>query len=330
MFTAGGEQPSGESILIEADLAMYDAKDAGRDQYAFYETSEHRISRTKARLTWSNRIDQALEDDRFVLVAQPILDLRTERIRQYELLIRMLDEHDDLIPPAAFLYIAERFGSIAKIDRMGRQPRDRTDRSSTPTFTSKSTSPANRSATQPSCTRSTTGYEPATATPPTSSSRSPKPPPSPTSPTPRSFAQHLRDHGCRFALDDFGAGFGSFYYLKHLPFDYVKIDGEFVKHATSGHIDQLVIEAVVRIARGLGKETIAEFVTNEDTKRMIRASASTTPRATTSANPSRSPRSSPSRATATGSEAKTSTPAPPDPVAKRSRAGTTVGPGSQG
>jgi len=83
------------------------------------------------------------------------------------------------------------------------------------------------------------------------------------------FAQRLRDHGCRFALDDFGAGFGSFYYLKHLPFDYVKIDGEFVQHATSGQIDQLVIQAVVQIARGLGKATIAEFVTDENTKRMV-------------------------------------------------------------
>ncbi len=73
----------------------------------------------------------------------------------------------------------------------------------------------------------------------------------------QAFAQQLRDRGCRFALDGFGAGFGSFYYLKHLPFDYVKIDGEFVQHATSGHIDQLVIEAVVRIAQGLGNETIA-------------------------------------------------------------------------
>ncbi|MGA2166548.1 MAG: EAL domain-containing protein, partial [Solirubrobacteraceae bacterium] len=79
----------------------------------------------------------------------------------------------------------------------------------------------------------------------------------------------LRAHGCRFALDDFGSGFGSFYYLKHLPFDYVKIDGEFVQHAANGHIDQLVIEAVVRIAQGLGKETIAEFVTDEKTQRII-------------------------------------------------------------
>ena len=85
----------------------------------------------------------------------------------------------------------------------------------------------------------------------------------------QAFAQRLREHGCRFALDDFGAGFGSFYYLKHLPFDYVKIDGEFVQHAASGHIDQLVIEAVVRIAQGLGKETIAEFVTDEKTQRVV-------------------------------------------------------------
>jgi EAL domain-containing protein (putative c-di-GMP-specific phosphodiesterase class I) len=85
----------------------------------------------------------------------------------------------------------------------------------------------------------------------------------------QTFAQHLRDLGCRFALDDFGAGFGSFYYLKHLPFDYVKIDGEFVQHATTGQIDQLVIQAVVRIAQGLAKETIAEFVTTEQTRRLI-------------------------------------------------------------
>src|SRR5205807_5533031 len=85
----------------------------------------------------------------------------------------------------------------------------------------------------------------------------------------QAFAQRLRDLGCRFALDDFGAGFGSFYYLKHLPFDYIKIDGEFVQHAVTGQIDQLVIEAVVGIAQGLGKETIAEFVTNEKTQRIV-------------------------------------------------------------
>jgi diguanylate cyclase (GGDEF)-like protein/PAS domain S-box-containing protein len=269
MFTADVAQLSGESILIEADLAMYDAKDAGRDQYAFYETSEHRVSRTQARLTWANRIDDALENDRFVLLAQPILDLRTDRIRQYELLIRMLDDHDELIPPAAFLYIAERFGSIAKVDEWvasqaieliehhpqlhleinisGKSLGDHTllhaidDR-----LRASRIDPTHLifEVTETAAVANLTHAQ--------------------------TFAQHLRDLGCRFALDDFGAGFGSFYYLKHLPFDYVKIDGEFVKHATGGQIDRLVIEAVVRIAQGLGKETIAEFVTNDQTQRMVR------------------------------------------------------------
>jgi len=76
--------------------------------------------------------------------------------------------------------------------------------------------------------------------------------------------------GCRFALDDFGSGFGSFYYLKHLPFDFLKIDGEFVKGSLTSRTDQLVIEAVVRIARGLGKQTIAEFVSSPELEAFMR------------------------------------------------------------
>ena len=83
------------------------------------------------------------------------------------------------------------------------------------------------------------------------------------------FAARLADLGCRFALDDFGAGFGSFYYLKHLPFDYLKIDGEFVANCVRNQTDRLVIAAVVDIARGMGKKTIAEFVTDEPTQRVV-------------------------------------------------------------
>jgi EAL domain-containing protein (putative c-di-GMP-specific phosphodiesterase class I) len=80
----------------------------------------------------------------------------------------------------------------------------------------------------------------------------------------REFAERLREIGCRFALDDFGAGFGSFYYLKHLPFDYLKIDGEFVAGCLGNRTDQLVIRAVVDIAQGLGKETVAEFAADAE------------------------------------------------------------------
>ena len=85
----------------------------------------------------------------------------------------------------------------------------------------------------------------------------------------RRLAERLHALGCRFALDDFGAGFASFYYLKHLAFDYLKIDGEFVRQLVHDPTDQLVIEAVVNIARGLGTRTVAEFVGDEPTVELL-------------------------------------------------------------
>jgi EAL domain-containing protein (putative c-di-GMP-specific phosphodiesterase class I) len=83
------------------------------------------------------------------------------------------------------------------------------------------------------------------------------------------FAQRLAELGCEFALDDFGAGFASFYYLKHMVFDYVKIDGEFIERLPDSHVNQLVVQAVVGIARGLGKRTIAEFVSDSETVELL-------------------------------------------------------------
>jgi EAL domain-containing protein (putative c-di-GMP-specific phosphodiesterase class I) len=78
----------------------------------------------------------------------------------------------------------------------------------------------------------------------------------------RRFAQSLSKVGCRFALDDFGSGYASFYYLKHLPISYLKIDGEFVRELPSSRTDQL--------CEGLGIKTIAEFVTDQQTMDMVR------------------------------------------------------------
>jgi diguanylate cyclase (GGDEF)-like protein/PAS domain S-box-containing protein len=268
MFNTNVEELSGETVLIGADLAMYDAKQASGDGHAFYATSEHRDTRTKARLTWVNRIEQALEGDRFALLAQPILDLHTGEVAHHELLLRMLDDHDDLIPPASFLNIAERFGLIARLDewvatRAIGLIEERPDLHLEVNISGTSLGDPRLLQALHERLRSTR-IDPShlicevTETSAVANITHAQ-----------AFALHLRDQGCRFALDHFGAGFGSFYYLKHLPFDYVKIDGEFVQHAVTGHIDQLVIEAVVRIAQGLGKETIAEFVADEKTKRMV-------------------------------------------------------------
>jgi EAL domain-containing protein (putative c-di-GMP-specific phosphodiesterase class I) len=86
----------------------------------------------------------------------------------------------------------------------------------------------------------------------------------------RAFAERLATLGCRLALDDFGSGFGSFYYLKHLPLHYLKIDGDFVRNLTRSPIDQAVVRSIVQIADSVGYETIAEFVVDEPTRTAVR------------------------------------------------------------
>jgi diguanylate cyclase (GGDEF)-like protein len=220
MFDDDAESRSAETTLVEADLAMYDAKEAGRNRYAFYATAEHRVSRTAARLAWANRIERALEDDRFVLVAQQIEDMRSGTISQYELLIRMLDDHDDHVPPATFLYIAERYGLIGHLDewvvmRAIELIEQRPDLHLEMNISGRSLGDHDLLTAIDKRLRSAR-IDPAhlilevTETAAVANITQAQ-----------LFAQHLRDHGCRFALDDFGAGFGSFYYLKHLPFDFV-------------------------------------------------------------------------------------------------------------
>ena len=85
------------------------------------------------------------------------------------------------------------------------------------------------------------------------------------------FATNVRERGCGLALDDFGAGFASFLYLKQLPFDYLKIDGSFIQELSADYPNQVMVQSMVQAARGLGKRTIAEWVDDEDTLTQLTA-----------------------------------------------------------
>jgi diguanylate cyclase (GGDEF)-like protein/PAS domain S-box-containing protein len=264
---------TGEEVLVNADLAMYDAKEAGRDGLAAYAAPEQQEARLEARMSWADMIRDALAEDRFVLHAQPIVDLASGEVTQYELLLRMRGPDGDLISPAAFLPVAERFDLMAAIDRwvvtraiqmVGAERRRGRELLVEVNISGRSAGDAEllalieRELTAADVDPGQIIFE-ITETIAVSNI-----------PRAQHFAARLAELGCRFALDDFGAGFGSFYYLKHLPFDYLKIDGEFVRHSAVDATDQLVIQAVVDIARGLGKRTIAEHVGDHATTELLR------------------------------------------------------------
>jgi EAL domain-containing protein (putative c-di-GMP-specific phosphodiesterase class I) len=250
---------------------MYQAKESGRDRV--HVGSQADDTAMRSRLTWSERVRDALEHDRFALQAQPIMDLKTGDIARYELLLRMIDE-GRLIRPGAFLYVAEEFGMIQAIDRWVVSEAIRmiegqaelgekltlevnlsgssiTDQGVLDHIESElSASPIDPSSLilEVTETAAITNIDRA-----------------------RRFASRIEELGCAFALDDFGTGFGSFYYLKHLPFDYLKIDGDFIRELARNQADRLTVQAIVEIAKGMGKRTIAEFVETEEVLVLLRA-----------------------------------------------------------
>jgi diguanylate cyclase (GGDEF)-like protein/PAS domain S-box-containing protein len=255
-------------LLAEADRAMYDAKDAGRDRAVVLGPEDRGNGKREGALSWEHRIRQALAEDRFVLYSQPILDLKTDEISQYELLLRM-ETREKPILPGAFLGVAERLGLIHEIDRWVVTQAIRMLAENDGLRLEVNLS--GRSVDDESILNlirgelGDTGVDPArlifeiTETAAIASLDEA-----------RRFAQALAELGCSFALDDFGAGFGSFYYLKHIPASYLKIDGDFVRSPRS-RTDELVVESMVHMARGLQKRTIAEFVEDARTLEVIRA-----------------------------------------------------------
>ena len=264
---------SAAEVLACADVAMYEAKQAGRNRFALYSRSRGSREPLSARQAEAEHLRTALRDDRFVLYGQPILNLRESAVRQYEVLLRLRDdEGGEPLTPSTFLYVAERFGLIQAIDGwvacQAIELIAESERAGRPlvlhvNLSSKSIADPMVAAVTESALAGA-GIDPSrlvfelTETAAMANIEEAK-----------AFAHRLRARGCRLALDDFGAGFGSFYYLKNLPFDYFKIDGDLIRGLAASQMDQLVVGAIVGIARGMGKETIAEFVTDDETVHLL-------------------------------------------------------------
>jgi diguanylate cyclase (GGDEF)-like protein/PAS domain S-box-containing protein len=266
----GEDEVTAAELLAEADIAMYDAKEAGRDRSA--SSRGQPGERPRVRTTWPQRIRGAIEQDRLVLLAQPIVALAGPPEPRHELLVRMLADDGEMIPPGVFLHAAERYDLIQEIDawvlreairrlsreqRAGNRVRFSVNLSaktvSDPAFAARLAAELEAAGAdgaglcievrETAASLRVAGAGPLAAT--------------------------LRELGCELAVDDFGAGLASFYSLKHLAFDYVKIDGEFIEELAGSEINQLVVRSIADIARGLGKRTIAECVGDRATVELL-------------------------------------------------------------
>jgi diguanylate cyclase (GGDEF)-like protein/PAS domain S-box-containing protein len=260
VFDAGPTQAPSDA-LVAADIALYEAKEGGRDRVATFTGQQGQ------RLTWVGRIRRAIEAERLVLHSQPIVSLATGETVGEELLVRMADETGELVMPSAFLPTAERFGLIRDIDRWvvcraleliaaGRRVSvNLSARSvSDPELTSRLEQGLRRAGADPGLlvfeiteTAAAADMEDV-----------------------RAFAERVRRLGCGLALDDFGTGFGSFIYLKHLPVSELKIDMEFVRNVAHSPADRRLVESIVMIARALDIRTVAEGVEDDATLGLLR------------------------------------------------------------
>jgi diguanylate cyclase (GGDEF)-like protein/PAS domain S-box-containing protein len=255
-----------DELLTHADLAMYRAKEQGGGQYHIFSPAIKYHTLLTQNHYWRECIEQALIYHNFILFYQPILNIKNNEISHYECLIRMLDEEGVLIMPDEFIGIAEELGIIGKIDRwvikeaikkhldfkqMGKHYKMSINLSGlsfndTSIFEtiSRQLSPQDVDAEQIifeiTETSAVSNFIAA-----------------------QSLIQKIKNLGCAFALDDFGVGFSSFYYLKHLPVDYVKIDGAFVRQVDKNNEDKIFVKALAEVSQALGKKVIAEFVENE-------------------------------------------------------------------
>jgi len=259
---------SAEDALSRADLACNISKNQGRNCVHESTEQDSEQSAMAEDMGWVTRVRDAIDNDRFKLLYQPILSVASGDIHGYEVLLRLPTDEGPSIKPSGFIPAAERFGLMHNLDRwtVRRAMEFLAELHAESIETQFSINLSGRAVDDSELLNmvksilNDSGLNPASLTFEITETAAIA-----NLQAARKFIGGLKDLGCRMALDDFGSGFCSFTYLKHLPVDSLKIDGSFVQTLATTKVDQAMVQSMNQIAHALGKTTTAEFVENRET-----------------------------------------------------------------
>ena len=274
-------QGSGTTIfeaLRAADAACYRAKDDGRNRKHVYTPDDQELTKQRGELRWVSRIHAAFEEGRFHLYRQelqPLNEKLSDGKNHFEILIRMEDDDGELLSTVDMITAAERYNLMPNIDRWVvrttlkwlKEQGDQIEQiglvainlSGQSITDSIFLSYVKEQFNKYQIPFSMICFEITETTAISNLAKA------------GFFIEALRKEGCRFALDDFGSGMSSFGYLKHLPVDFLKIDGEFVRDIVSDEVDRAMVKSINEIGQLMGKYTVAEYVENEEILALLKS-----------------------------------------------------------
>lgn len=262
-----------DELIAHADSAMYQAKNLGKNTWSIYNADHKDSAKMVARMSWSRRISQALEQELFVLHFQGVHNIEKEEISHFEALVRMqqADNPEHLLMPGEFIPFAEKSAQIVDIDRWVLN-QSISLLALHPTLPPIAVNLSGRSFDEPSLPHYIKervihyGIDPArliielTETEAVADLHDAQ-----------HFIEIIRQAGCRICLDDFGSGFSTFTYLKYLDVEILKVDGVFIQDLPNNYENQVFVKAMVSIAQGLGKSLVAEYVESAETLQLLKS-----------------------------------------------------------